>query len=276
MIRLIDTSPAFEEFAAAVALESPLTREQMWGEKYEAASPEIFEAFGTRSASRRPPSMLRELARVRNQARAGAAALNQVLEGVETAVRTVLDLPPEPAPIHVLLVGDGSVNATVGRLGGEVAVFHCLEWFRTPAGASVLAAHEDTHAWHEIMLGVSPPENDLAWVTFSEGLATVVSKAAVPGQSDADYFWYGHPGFDGWMSWCQENRERLRAAVVDRLDDDSATETFFGAGDVDGRPRVGYFVAADLVTSLGRPLPELLRLSVDEAKAVMRAQFRPS
>ena len=35
--------------------------------------------------------------------------------------------------------------------------------------------------------------DDMAWLVFSEGLATQTSRAAVPGQPEIDYFWYGHP-----------------------------------------------------------------------------------
>ncbi|MBA3956256.1 MAG: hypothetical protein H0X58_06295, partial [Acidimicrobiia bacterium] len=45
MADILDTSPAFEAFARAAFVESPVVREQLWKERYEAAHPEVFVAF---------------------------------------------------------------------------------------------------------------------------------------------------------------------------------------------------------------------------------------
>jgi hypothetical protein len=270
--RTIDTAPAFEAFAGAAALESPFAREQLWRDQYEASHPEVFAAFYTGAASpRRPLAQVRQLARVRQQARDGALALGPVIDEVDETVRTLLDLPPEPAPTHVLLVGGGSVNASVGRLADDVAVFHCLEWFRSADDWRVLAAHETTHAWHEIALKVSPPEDDLAWITFSEGLAVRASLEAVPGRPECDYFWYGHAGFDGWMAWCHAHRDELRSNMRDHLDDPFAASALFGPERYNGHSRTGYFVAAELLAATGRSLSDLVRLGVDEASDLIRS-----
>lgn len=272
MARIVDTAPAFEAFAGSAALESPLIREQLWRERYEAAHPDVFAAFYAGDASpRHPLAQVRELSRVRRQAREGAAALGTVIDEVEETVRVLLDSPREPSPTHVLLVGGGSVNASVGRLGDQVAVFHCLEWFRSAEDWRVLAAHETAHAWHEITLGITPPDEDLAWITFSEGLAVRASQEAVPGHPMCDYFWYGHPGFDAWLAWCQEHREQLRSHLRDHLDDPSAANALFGSQDHQGHSRTGYFVAGELLAGTGRPLSELVRLPVDEARDLVRS-----
>ena len=54
------------------------------------------------------------------------------------------------------------------------------------------------------------------------------------------------------------------------LDIPEAIETFFGAGLVDGKWRVGHYLADQLVGSLGTSLPELAAMSVDEARAAVR------
>lgn len=272
MAQLVDTAPAFDAFAKAAALESPFVREQLWRDRYEAAHADIFAAFYSGDVSpRRPLLQLRELARVREQARDGSAALAPVIDEVDETVRVLLGAPTLPAPTHVLLVGGGTVNASVGRLDGDVAVFHCLEWFRSAEDWRVLAAHETAHAWHEILLGGSPPTDDLAWTTFSEGFAVRASVEAVPDRPECDYFWYGHAGFDSWLAWCHEHHEELRAHLRDHLDDRAQANAMFGSERHQGHSRTGYFIAADLVTSTGMPLTELVRLSVPEGSELVRS-----
>ena len=270
MARIVDTTPAFEEFASQAFLESPVIREQQWVESYEGAHPDVFEAF---YAQQGPPErgnpLVRELTRVRRQAEEGGAATRSVIEEVEPAVADVLGLPGEPSPLHVLIVGRFSTNAVVGRLDGEVALFHCLEWFGSREGTQVLVAHEDTHAWHELALGQEGPD-DPAWTAFSEGLAIQVSRAVVPDRSEDDYFWYGHAGFEDWLPWCREHRDNLVRLFAASLDDPEATERFFGGGLVEGRWRVGYFVADELVGAMGRAPADLARLSVDEGRDAIR------
>lgn len=275
MARLLDTVPAFDAFAKAAALESPFVREQLWRDRYEAAHPDVFAAFYAGEASpRRPLLQLRELARVREQANAGSAALPPVIDEVDEIVRALLGAPTLPAPRHVLLVGGGTVNASVGRLRGDIAVFHCLEWFRGAEDWRVLAAHETAHAWHEVVLGVSSPSDSLAWITFSEGLAVRASMEAVPGRPEADYFWYGHAGFDTWLLWCREHRDELRAHLRDSLDDPTEANTLFGADRHRGHSRTGYFTGAELVAASNAPLAELVRLTVPEGAELIRSTLR--
>ena len=219
-------------------------------------------------------AMVKELSSIRNRVREATPVMTEAIEELDPQLGELLGLPPEPSPVHVLMVGTFTTNALVARLGGDVAVFHCLEWFQTPEGARVVVAHEGSHGWHQIALegaGQSPPsDDDMAWMVFSEGLATQVSRAAVPDAEEIDYFWYGHPEAQDWLPWCQEHVDELRKHVRASLDIAEAVDTFFGAGLVDGKWRVGYYLADQIVGSLGRPLPELAAMSVDEAKAAVR------
>jgi hypothetical protein len=134
----------------------------------------------------------------------------------------------------------------------------------------LLVAHEDTHAWHEIALGIAPPEDDLAWLAFYEGMAVKATRAVVTGRPEEEYFWYGHGGFADWLPWCEEHRDDLLARFAADLDDPAAVETWFGSGLVDLHWRVGYYVADQLLRRLDRPLPELVQLSVAEGQAAIR------
>ncbi len=107
---------------------------------------------------------------------------------------------------------------------------------------------------------------------FSEGLATQVSRAAAPNLSEVDYFWYGHPEMEDWVPWCEDHAADLTAGMDLVMEKPTAMETYFGAGLVNGRWRVGYHVADRVVARLGLPLPELVALPVDQARrAVIEA-----
>ena len=273
--RIRDTMPAFEAFARKAGLESPLRRELAWKSTYQAANSDVFKAFREASGGSDGglAAMVKELSNVRSRVREAAPVMTGIIDEIDPKLPELLGLPAEPSPVHVLMVGTFTTNSAVGRLGGDVAVFHCLEWFQTPEGSRVLVAHEGTHGWHELALeqaGRTAPADDLAWMVFTEGLATLASRIAVPDAPEIDYFWYGHPEAQDWLPWCQEHFEELRKHVRASLDLPEAVETFFGGGLVDGKWRVGYYLADQVVGSLGKSLPELAAMSVDEARAAVR------
>lgn len=256
-------------------MESPLRRELLWKDTYQAANSDVFKGFAEVSggAGDGLAAMVRQFSEVRQRVREAAPVVTLIIDEVDPDVARVLAVDTDPAPLHVLMVGTFATPSTVGALGDDVAVFHCLEWFQTPEGTRVLVAHEDAHAWHRIALqqkGQQEPEDDLAWMVFSEGFASAVSRAVVPDAAEIDYFWYGHPESQGWLPWCQEHLEELAKHVRASLDIPEAIETFFGAGLVDGKWRVGHYLADQLVGSMGLSLPELAALSVDEARAAVR------
>lgn len=271
MARILDILPSFEEFARKTFVDSPIVREARWKEVYESVNPEVFDAFYAGQAGTEGRSaVVRELTIVRERVSEGGPALHRIIEEVEPAVREAMGVAPTPDPVHVLMVGPYSVNVLVTPMGDDVAVFHCLEWFQSEEGSRVLVAHEDAHAWHQIVLGRAPPTADAAWTAFSEGLATRVSRQVVPDRSGADYFWFGHEGFEDWLPWCEEHRDELVARFGEELDQEGTAEAFFGSGLVEKRWRVGYYVADLLVAAIDRPLPELAALSVDEAGSAIR------
>ena len=270
--------PAFEAFARKAGLESPLGRELAWKKTYQASNSDVFLAFDETvpTSDGGLQALVKELSNVRTRVREATPLMTEIVEEVDPKLPEILGVPPEPAPVHVLMVGAFATNSAVGRLGDDVAVFHCLEWFQSAEGTKVLVAHEGAHAWHQLAMdraGQDPPDEDLAWMLFSEGLATQVSRAAVPEAPEIDYFWYGHPEAQGWLPWCEQHVEELRKHLRASLDIPEAVDTFFGAGLVDGKWRVGYYVADQLVASLGMSLPELAALRVDDARAAVRTSL---
>jgi hypothetical protein len=196
--------------------------------------------------------------------------MRALIEELDPKVGELLGLADQPSPLHVVMVGAFTTNSVVGHIGDDVAVFHCIEWFQSFEGARVLVAHESAHAWHQLALGrasqVMPPDSDLLWTIFSEGLATQASRAAAPNLAEVDYFWYGHPEMDDWVPWCEDHAADLSDALRSGIDDPAAVENLFGAGVVDGRWRVGYFLADRLVAGLGATLAELAALPVADAR----------
>lgn len=270
---MLDTTPAFEDFARKAFMESPFRRDQLWHEHYEGAHPEAFAAFHASQHDDEAKPLVRELSDLRKLARAAAPVMRQIIDDVDPKVQELLGLAAEPSPLHVLIVGSSSVSAVVGRMGDDVALFHCLEWFKSAEGAEVLVAHEDTHAWHELALGGPPPTADLAWTAFSEGLAVRASRQVVAGRPDDDYFWYGYGGFEQWLPWCQERRDDLVKRFRAALDEPGAVETFFGAGLVDGQWRVGFYVADILVSAMKSSVAELAAMSAEDACGALRASL---
>ncbi|HVL05755.1 MAG TPA: hypothetical protein VM388_07195 [Acidimicrobiales bacterium] len=252
-----------------------MRRELLWKDTYQAAHTDVFKGFAaaTGSSNDGMAAMVRQLSEVRQRVRDATPTVTGIVDEVDPAVARVMAVDTDPAPLHVLMVGTFATPSTVGMVGDDVTVFHCLEWFQTAEGSRVLVAHEDTHAWHQLALaqkGEQPPENDMAWMVFSEGFATRVSRAVVPDAPEVDYFWYGHPESQGWLPWCQEHVDELGKHVRASLDIPEAIETFFGAGLVDGKWRVGYYLADQLVAGLGKSLPELAAMTVEEARTAVR------
>ncbi|MGI9032595.1 MAG: hypothetical protein ACR2HY_02710 [Acidimicrobiales bacterium] len=272
MAHIVDTIPAFEAFAKKANLETPIRRETLWKERYESEFPEVFEAFNAEHGSAEGrAALVKELGNVRRRVAEAGPVMRSAIEESDAALPRVLGLEPEPSPLHVLLVGSFATNAAVGRVGDDVAVFHCLEWFQSPEGARVLVAHEASHAWCEAATGEVFPEDDAAALAFAEGVAIAASRAVVPDRPDDDYFWYGHPDVEHWLPWCREHRDELADAFASGLDDPETVEAFFGGGFVENQWRTGYFVADQIVRHLGLPLPELARMTVADGQAAVRA-----
>lgn len=267
--RVLDTIPTFESFAKKAFLEPPVVRSDLWRKRYEAAYPEVLAALAAESGELSVPAVVRHLSHVRKLAQRASEVMPGLIDEVEPLVRETLDVPEDPRPLHVLLVGTFAANALVVPIGDDVAVLHCVEWFSGPAPASVLIAHEDTHAWHRLTIEW-PETDDLAWRAFNEGLAVQASREAVPDRPEEEYFWYGVEGFENWLPWCRENRDVLLEHFKDALDDAEALEAFFGAGFVEGHWRVGFFVADELINRLDTPLRDLVRLKPDDARAAIR------
>lgn len=271
-IRLRDTLADFEEFAKSAFLEPPVLRRDQWRKRYESPNADVFEALTAECGELAVPAVVRNLSHVRGLATEARKVMPDLIAEVEPGVRTVLEAPGEPRPLHVLMVGTFAANALATRLGDEVAVLHCVEWFSEVDPARVLIAHEDTHAWHELISGHGFT-GDLAWRAFTEGLAVQVSRLVVPNRPEEEYFWYGVEGFEDWLPWCVANRDGLFerfAEALDVDDTDEAVESFFGAGFVDGRWRTGMFIADDVVGRLDASPQELARLDRPQAVAAFR------
>ncbi|HWC12176.1 MAG TPA: hypothetical protein VG455_13255 [Acidimicrobiales bacterium] len=270
MARIVDTIPAFVAFARKANIETPIRRELLWKERYESEHPDVFEAFNPQHGSTEGRTALaKELSTVRARVEAAEPVVRSAIEEIDPLLAETLGLPPEPSPVHVLLVGSFATNAAVGQLGDDVAVFHCLEWFQSPEGARVLVAHEGTHAWARMATGEAFPEDDAAALAFAEGVAIAASRAVIPDRPPEEYFWYGHGEVEHWLPWCEEHRDQLLVTFAEGLGAPETVDAFFGGGFVETQWRVGYYLADQLVQALDKPLPELARMTVAEGRAAI-------
>lgn len=276
MPRILDTLPAFQEFARRAFLEAPAIRETIWEEVYAGAHPEVFACLHDRFGDGSLAAVVRDLSRIRRRVEQGHEVIGEVIEEVDPAVAELLDtIHLDPGPLHVLLVGTLATNAFVDSLDGDVAVFHCLEWYTGRGSTRVLTAHEDTHAWHRLLLPDQPQEaEDLLWALFVEGMAIQVSRRLAPDQPEEYHFFYGVEGFEEWLPWCRDNHDMLLAGFRDALDapEEDVYTRYFGGGFVEGHWRVGFYLADAVVGGLGREPAELARMRPAEAhEAVRRA-----
>ena len=268
---MLDTLADFESYARKAALATPFLREEMWKDKYEKAHPDVFKAFyATHGSPTGRAAIVRELSRVRTRLDEAAPVVRDAIKDVDDRMPQLLGVPSDPSPLHVLMVGTFTTNAAVGRLNDDIAVFHCLEWFQTPEGERVLVAHETTHAWHELALGAAPPD-DAAWMAFSEGLAIAASRELVPDRPELEYYWYGHGDVEHWLDFCRDNHDRLMDHFAASIDVPETVETYFGGGMIEGQWRVGFYLADELVKDLGKSLPQLAAMSVDDGRAAIRS-----
>ncbi|MFN2609249.1 MAG: hypothetical protein ABR511_15380, partial [Acidimicrobiales bacterium] len=229
MARIVDTIAAFEAYAKKANLETPIRRELQWKEGYESAFPEVFEPFNAEHGSPEGrAALVKELGNVRRRVAEAAPIVAAHIEEVDAALPRALGLPADPSPLHVLLVGSFATNAAVGRLGDDVAVFHCLEWFQSAEGARVLVAHEATHAWARLATGEAFPDDDAAALAFAEGVAIAASREIVPDRPPAEYFWYGHGEVEHWLPWCEEHRDELLVTFAEGLGAPETVDAFFG------------------------------------------------
>ncbi|MEO6628184.1 MAG: hypothetical protein ABIP03_06390, partial [Aquihabitans sp.] len=82
--RIRDTIPAFEAFARKAGLESPLRRELLWKDHYQAANVDVFRAFedATGGPGGGLAAMVRELTEVRKRVKEAAPLMTEMIEEI--------------------------------------------------------------------------------------------------------------------------------------------------------------------------------------------------
>ncbi|MGH2773740.1 MAG: hypothetical protein ACRDIU_11475 [Actinomycetota bacterium] len=274
MARILDTIPDFVSFARKGGIESPLIRQQLHQEIYQAAHPEVFEAFfAEQPATEGLHALARELSKVRRRIDDAAAAMPGLIREIDPGVKEALGVESDREPLHVLMVGTFSTNAFVRKLGDDIAVFHCLEWWSGPQPTKVLIAHESAHAWHQIKMGKNPPP-DIAWTAFYEGLGVRASREVVPEADENEYFWYGVPGFEDWLDACRNIEPELLKLFSEALGSKEGSEAFFGSGLVHKLWRSGFYIADLLLQRLDLPVRDLAGYSVDKGRKAIHQATR--
>ena len=137
---------------------------------------------------------------------------------------------------------------------------------------TVTMVHELTHLVHAAVSGRSLRwGQSVAELLLAEGLATRLSQAIVPGQTDAACL----EGRPGWLEACRSRRTAILRGVLPELTQRSpeALRRFtLGTGPA-GLEREGYFAGWELVGQLlaeGRSFADIARLPAEDAAPTLR------
>ena len=111
-----------------------------------------------------------------------------------------------------------------------------------------LIYHELGHLWHrqERMLPWSGKtvEEKALWQLYSEGVAMFFEQQLCQNEN------FFHQDQDGWLNWCTQNRTRLFAEYIRRIEQAESIQDFFGDWCAfEGHSDVGYYLGAKLIQS---------------------------
>jgi hypothetical protein len=139
-----------------------------------------------------------------------------------------------------------------------------LDWIDNDSLIGLLY-HELGHIWHATV-GILEYETDSVsekslWQLYQEGIAMYCEQLL------AGDFSYYHQDKDGWLSWCEENREKLFIEYKRRVDENESTQDFFGDWcNFLGYSDVGYYLGCELIKSISNKysLKKLANLKIEE------------
>lgn len=112
-----------------------------------------------------------------------------------------------------------------------------------------LIYHELGHIWHDkigtfYIEGVTVAQDSLLQL-YKEGIAMHFEHLLMNNDS------YYHQDKNGWLDWCNENKNSLFAEYKRRVDSNESTQDFFGDWcSYQGHSDVGYYLGAELIKSM--------------------------
>ena len=119
-----------------------------------------------------------------------------------------------------------------------------LDWCDDTAMAALIN-HELGHLWHAQHRSAPAFENQALWQLYTEGIAMYFEQRLA---GDRQLF---HQNKNGWLPWCEANRDALLAEYLRRVQAGEPVQDFFGDWcSYQGYSDVGYYLGSLLVWRL--------------------------
>lgn len=166
----------------------------------------------------------------------------------------------------VLYLGLCCAAGWATELDGSPAVLLGLEkivelnW-QDDASMETLIHHELGHLWHFQHRQSAAFADAALWQLYTEGMAMYFEQLLA---GDARYF---HQNKNGWLAWCEANRDALFAEYDRRVRAGESVQDFFGDWcSYQGHSDVGYYLGSVLVWQLAqtRSIAELAELTEED------------
>lgn len=139
-----------------------------------------------------------------------------------------------------------------------------LGW-QDEAAMAALIDHELGHLWHDQHRSAPPFPSPALWQLYTEGMAMYFEQRLA---GDAKYF---HQNKNGWLPWCEANRDALLTEYLRRANANESVQDFFGDWcSYQDHSDVGYYLGSALVWQLAqsRSPEQLAELSQEEFLSV--------
>jgi hypothetical protein len=259
--KVIDTFPQFRVFWSATQERSLGEQINGWASDYMAPWPELLakqqddytsegEDWRLIAEERVFPFLherLPEMERAHNN-------LLGLCEQMCVEAQRVLGIESEV--VFVIYVGIGCGAGWVTRYENTPAILLGLEniaecgWSDSPQLRGLIS-HEIGHLahfhWREEK--GSPKGSGPWWQLYTEGFAQRCEHL-IAGQES----WHMGVG-QGWLSWCQENRNWLAKEFLSAVDANESVRRFFGSWyEIEGRSQCGYFLGCEIVKRLEKKM----------------------
>ncbi|MBP3636129.1 MAG: hypothetical protein J6K13_01045 [Clostridia bacterium] len=204
-----------------------------------------------------------------------AAQPDKAQQAHDAFVRHMAALPEMDVDATVVLyLGLCNAAGWATELDGKPAVLLGLEkiveldWC-DEASMAALIDHELGHLWHFQHRSTPAFRNAALWQLYTEGMAMFFEQQLAGNEH------YFHQNKNGWLAWCEANRDALFAEYRRRVDAGESVQDFFGDWcSYQGHSDVGYYLGSVLVWQLaqqhtGAELAELTEQDVRQALSAM-------
>lgn len=146
--------------------------------------------------------------------------------------------------------GAGTATVIEGRntilLGIEKIIE--LNWHDSRS-MTALIYHELGHIWHNVFgkfhQNTDTPGQKAILQLYQEGIAMYFEQVICN-----DFSFY-HQDKNGWLNWCNENKEKLLSEFIKRIESNTSVQEFFGDWtSYLGHSDTGYFLGCEIVKAL--------------------------